>query len=130
MPGRRSGQRTAHNRAHPDRYIGVAEVTPHHGNDSLHGAAGAFVVVVALAANPDQYIDDVTMALRREDFTIEGFDDIKLVTTAVRELLDDDSQRLLSEASSGSPAIGTFHTFPAEEADQPRHAGEGKAAVE
>ena len=59
-------------------WIGLAHVRPDPGNDSLEGAIGAFVPVLALAEDERDYVNKVTATLQRYEFSVIEIDDIEL----------------------------------------------------
>ncbi|MBL9007200.1 MAG: hypothetical protein JNJ46_23285 [Myxococcales bacterium] len=59
-----------------EAWIGLVEVQPQPGNDSLKGAKGAFVNVVALAPSEHEYKDLVEATMTEYGFSILKYSDV------------------------------------------------------
>lgn len=99
--------------------MGQAEVTPHSGNDSLGGDAGAFVNVVSPASSTADYIQKVTDAFEDMGFDVAGWEDIFQIGPDWPGADADPSlvEAVRRAADEQQIAWGDFHTFPAEDSE-------------
>ncbi len=64
-----------------DTWIGLIEVEPQPGNDSLDDAVGAFVNVVALASSEQEFVDLVRSTMNEHGFRILAMRDVVSLST-------------------------------------------------
>ncbi len=95
------------------KWIGLAHVVPRPGNDTLSGAIGAIVSVVALAEDAEDFGQKLTVALNSYDFDVIEIEDVELVECrshkfpAANEVL-----KLADAISDENPVVlGAFHTY-------------------
>ena len=93
-------------------WTAVAHVKPNPGNDMLHGAPGAFVPVIVLAANARNVLNMVKNKLDTCEFKLERIEDIGQLSS---RSLNTVAPELLSLADGLTPqdpvAFGSFHSY-------------------
>lgn len=101
-----------------DIWIGLAHVIPNPGNESLAGAAGAFVpaLALALAEDDNDYACKVTVLLQEYDFQVLEIEDIECFEKRQKQSdVDQDICELASHLSSENPvALSTFDAYDTE----------------
>jgi len=94
-------------------YIGMVGVVPILGSDLLGDAKGAYVNVLALASEPQDYEAGVRRALEDLGLSPFEFEDVEpFVKRASQRILEEHLHVLALEVSeSGQVRFATFHTF-------------------
>lgn len=100
-----------------ETWIGLFNIKPNEGNQLLsRNAKGAYVNVLALAINREQFIKMVVNAFGNMDFEIEDYQDVELFKS--RKLKADISNEILELAgtisSKNSIVFDVFHSYLAD----------------
>jgi hypothetical protein len=97
-------------------WIGLAHVKPRQGNDSLRGAKGAYVCVVALAETQAQYARETRSLLNSHSFHVLEILDVEpLQKRQERSALDPEIRQLAESLCPNAPAaLHKFHAYDTE----------------
>ena len=97
------------------RWIGLANVVPRPGNESLGNADGAFVAVVGDARSTEGFLDLVSQELGSLEFEVVSLEDVELLRK--RKLshdLPDELLQAITYISAFSPvAFSSFFPYDA-----------------
>lgn len=94
-------------------WIGLAHVKPKLGNDLLDGARGAFVPVLALASNVNEFTSRAMSLLRKYDFHVVEIEDIEpLKIRLAHSAIDNAIVNLASNISEDNYVVfSSFETY-------------------
>lgn len=94
-------------------WIGLAQVEPRSGNELLDGGVGAFVPVVALADDENEFASLATTLLEMYDFNVIIVEDIVLLETRRRHYeVDSKVVELAANLSPENPAaLSDFEVY-------------------
>jgi hypothetical protein len=98
---------------HRARWIGLADVCPHRGNELLGKARGAFVAVVGEAVDPDAFFKLVERQMAGLCFDVRSLEDVELLDFRLaRNTLPAEMIAAIADLSDRSPiAYGSFHAY-------------------
>lgn len=101
----------------PEVWIGLAEAKQRPGTGVLADRNNAFVNVLALASSKGEFREAAADALERVGFVIVSLEDIEPLSRRVRShSVASDLLRLADDVrATGTPRLGTFHTWDREE---------------
>lgn len=92
---------------------GIAQVAPLPGNSELGTADGAYVGIVAIAGNSEDFLAVVRNSFRAMNFHLVDVEEIEMVETPFQ--LDEVARDIREQMANLSPdrpfGYGTFHTY-------------------
>lgn len=97
-------------------WIGLANVKPTENNFSFSHTKRAFVNILCMAKNKEEYIENVSLALKEIDFELIEIDDVEMLD-ARKDLYNVPEEILLKEKKirkEGGVDFGNFHTYEPE----------------
>lgn len=101
-----------HNSKTKQCWIGLAHVRPKEGNNSLEGALGAFVPILALAYDIDDFVAITTMRLESYDFDVIEIEDVEPFMYRLSKSDVEDEIKVLAERLTDEDPI-VMDTFQA-----------------
>jgi hypothetical protein len=95
------------------KWIGLANVIPHSGNNILGNASGAFVACAALANSPEDFGRKIVAHLHEMGFSVEKIEDIETIKIRRQKVSRKDGIDLLSKnLSEENPiALDIFNAY-------------------
>jgi hypothetical protein len=97
-------------------WIGLAHLKPRLGEDFFEGAVGAFVIVVAIAEDFDDFVSTAMTYLQQQHFEVVEIEDIELFREREQHYsVDQEIRELVYGLKSESPvALDTFQVYESE----------------
>jgi hypothetical protein len=97
-------------------WIGLAHVKPRPTNHLLEGAIGAFVLIVALSNDQDEFVAQIYSAMGNEEFDVIEIEDIEpWRLRKERCIVDPEIHELVTSLSQENPiARSYFHAYESE----------------
>jgi hypothetical protein len=98
-------------------WVGLADVVPNAGNESLGSARGAYVKVLVPADSEQSFREAATKALQAYDFWIKSIEDIFEVNQYLEQHApSEELAALVDEAQAdGGVHFGAFHSYKDDE---------------
>lgn len=98
----------------PEVWIGLVDVGPMPGNDSLEGAKGALVNVIACVKNRAEFDQAATRELAAYQFFIRSMKNVRPLSAD--DQISDELRQLAEQAETpGQVEFGAFHSYEEDE---------------
>lgn len=98
-------------------WIGLADVKPKEGNDSLGDSKGAYVNIIALASSSEEFYKLVEIELLRYGFVVLNIEDIELFYKRIESYSISDELRDIAREveETEKVGVGSFHSYRQDE---------------